>query len=118
MHKNNVRLPQIYLTKGEFLPYSLKRQLQIKINRNAVIGDMRPVGIRPNFTGLLINMFSISQVKLKNFFRIIKKQNTVTKDITDVPINFPNRYFLKFLFRKNTIVRIKKISAEEGAIGM
>ena len=62
---NNVRLPPIYLIILVFFCLLDKRPVQIKINNNAVIGDMRPIGTFPKEFGFFIKVFSISQGKLK-----------------------------------------------------
>jgi hypothetical protein len=59
------KLPPAYLTILELFCLNPRSPMQIQINNNEVIGDIRPINTFPNLSGFLTKAFSISWVKLK-----------------------------------------------------
>jgi hypothetical protein len=71
---SNEKLPPIYLNISDLFCLIPKMPVQIKINNTADIGDMRPIGTFPSIPGILIRIYSISQVKLKRYSIKIRPQ--------------------------------------------
>ena len=95
-----------------------KRPVQIKIINNAVIGDIWPVAIFPEFTVFLIRIFSIFHVKLKKWFINIKRQINAIKITNGGAINCTKRDFSKFIIERLRKHKTINIIADKGAIGM
>jgi hypothetical protein len=63
-HTNNEELPPIYLNILELGCLIPKIPMQIRINNNEVIGDIRPVKTFPKLSGFFTITFSISEEKV------------------------------------------------------
>ena len=114
----NESVPLIYLTVFEVFGLSPQIPIQVKINKNEFIGDIRPMGTFRNSSGFLRKISSTSHEKLNIWSRVIIRQYIATINNDSKTIDWAMCDFAEYIFERDRMLKIIKIVIVEGAEGM
>jgi hypothetical protein len=117
-HTNNEELPLMYLNILELCCLIPKIPMQIRINNNEVIGDIRPVKTFPKLSGFFTITFSISWLNLRKKFRKIKRQNNAINIIIGVVVVLVRCDFSELITITKRILKAMNTAADECGIGI